>query len=93
MKRLIWLTLFSLVLCQLPAGAKQVNPSSDVGAAGANGIDEPPQAKDNPALSREVSEMALTMMFGLMVGTVLTMVLVPTFYSSIYRIASPAPSG
>ena len=37
--------------------------------------------------------MALTMMFGLMVGTVLTMVLVPTFYTSIYRIASPAPSG
>jgi hypothetical protein len=37
--------------------------------------------------------MALTMMFGLMVGTVLTMVLVPTFYSSIYRIASPVPSG
>jgi multidrug efflux pump subunit AcrB len=37
--------------------------------------------------------MALTMMFGLMVGTVLTMVLVPTFYTSIYRIASPKQSG
>jgi len=33
--------------------------------------------------------MALTMMFGLMVGTVLTMVLVPTFYAVVYRIMSP----
>ena len=33
--------------------------------------------------------MALTMMFGLMVGTVLTMVLVPTFYATIYGILSP----
>ena len=36
--------------------------------------------------------MALTMMFGLMVGTVLTMVLVPTFYTVVYRIVSPAKS-
>jgi len=35
--------------------------------------------------------MALTMMFGLMVGTVLTMVLVPTFYTVVYRIVSPSP--
>jgi multidrug efflux pump subunit AcrB len=34
--------------------------------------------------------MALTMMFGLMVGTVLTMVLVPTFYTVVYRIVSPS---
>jgi len=37
--------------------------------------------------------MALTMMFGLMVGTVLTMVLVPTFYAMVYRIGSPSPGG
>ena len=37
--------------------------------------------------------MALTMMFGLMVGTVLTMVLVPTFYAMVYRIVSPSPVG
>ncbi|MCZ6827375.1 MAG: efflux RND transporter permease subunit, partial [Gammaproteobacteria bacterium] len=37
--------------------------------------------------------MALTMMFGLMVGTVLTMVLVPTFYATVYRIVSPSPGG
>ena len=37
--------------------------------------------------------MALTMMFGLMVGTVLTMVLVPTFYAAVYRIVSPGQSG
>lgn len=36
--------------------------------------------------------MALTIMFGLMVGTVLTMVLVPTFYTLVYRIMSPAKS-
>jgi multidrug efflux pump subunit AcrB len=36
--------------------------------------------------------MALTMMFGLMVGTVLTMVLIPTFYTLVYRIMSPAKS-
>jgi len=34
--------------------------------------------------------MALTMMFGLMVGTVLTMVLVPTFYTMVYRVVSPS---
>ena len=34
--------------------------------------------------------MALTMMFGLMVGTGLTMVLVPTFYAVVYKVKSPA---
>ena len=34
--------------------------------------------------------MALTMMFGLAVGTVLTMVLVPVFYATLYKIRSPA---
>jgi multidrug efflux pump subunit AcrB len=34
--------------------------------------------------------MALTMMFGLMVGTVLTMVLVPTFYAVVHKVRSPA---
>lgn len=34
--------------------------------------------------------MALTMMFGLLVGTVLTMVLVPAFYAIVYKIKSPA---
>jgi multidrug efflux pump subunit AcrB len=34
--------------------------------------------------------MALTMMFGLAVGTVLTMVLVPVFYALLYKIKSPA---
>ena len=33
--------------------------------------------------------MALTMMFGLAVGTVLTMVLVPVFYATLYKIRSP----
>ncbi|ARN72694.1 efflux RND transporter permease subunit [Oceanicoccus sagamiensis] len=33
--------------------------------------------------------MALTMMFGLLFGTVLTMVLVPTFYATLYRVKSP----
>jgi len=33
--------------------------------------------------------MALTIMFGLAVGTVLTMVLVPVFYATLYRIRSP----
>jgi len=33
--------------------------------------------------------MALTMMFGLTFGTILTMVLVPTFYSTLYGIKSP----
>ncbi len=32
--------------------------------------------------------MALTMMFGLTFGTILTMVLVPTFYSTLYGIKS-----
>jgi multidrug efflux pump subunit AcrB len=36
--------------------------------------------------------MALTMMFGLLFGTILTMVLVPTFYAILYRVASPAKS-
>ncbi len=34
--------------------------------------------------------MALTMMFGLAVGTVLTMVLVPVFYATLYQIKSPS---
>jgi len=34
--------------------------------------------------------MALTMMFGLLFGTVLTMVLVPVFYTALYKIRSPA---
>ena len=34
--------------------------------------------------------MALTIMFGLAVGTVLTMVLVPVFYATFYKIRSPA---
>jgi multidrug efflux pump subunit AcrB len=33
--------------------------------------------------------MALTMMFGLMVGTVLTMVMVPTFYAVVHKVKSP----
>jgi multidrug efflux pump subunit AcrB len=33
--------------------------------------------------------MALTIMFGLALGTVLTMVLVPVFYATLYRIKSP----
>ncbi len=36
--------------------------------------------------------MALTMMFGLTFGTILTMVLVPTFYATLYRIKSPGPT-
>ena len=35
--------------------------------------------------------MALTMMVGLTFGTVLTMVLVPTFFVLLYRIRSPKP--
>jgi multidrug efflux pump subunit AcrB len=35
--------------------------------------------------------MALTIMFGLLVGTVLTMVLVPTFYVTLNRIPAPEP--
>ena len=34
--------------------------------------------------------MALTMMFGLAFGTILTMVLVPTFYAALHRIDPPA---
>jgi multidrug efflux pump subunit AcrB len=34
--------------------------------------------------------MALVMMFGLLFGTVLTVILIPTFYATFYRIASPA---
>ena len=34
--------------------------------------------------------MALTIMFGLAVGTVLTMIMVPVFYSVLYKIKSPA---
>jgi hypothetical protein len=34
--------------------------------------------------------MALTMMFGLAVGAVQMMVLVPVFYATLYRIKSPA---
>lgn len=33
--------------------------------------------------------MALVVMFGLLVGTVLTVIMVPTFYATVYRIASP----
>lgn len=33
--------------------------------------------------------MALTMMFGLLVGTVLTMVLVPVIYATLYKVKSP----
>ena len=33
--------------------------------------------------------MALTIMFGLAVGTILTMVLVPVFYATFYNIKSP----
>jgi len=61
MRRLIWLTLLSIVLCQLPAGAKQVNSSSDVGAAAAYSKDEPPQTQDNPALSEEASKILTRM--------------------------------
>jgi multidrug efflux pump subunit AcrB len=34
--------------------------------------------------------MALTMMFGLTFGTMLTMIMVPTFYATLYNIKSPA---
>jgi len=34
--------------------------------------------------------MALVMMFGLLFGTVLTVILIPTFYATFYRILSPA---
>ena len=61
MRLLIWLTLFSLVLCQLPAGATEISPGNDVGAAAAYSIDEPPEAKINPALSKEASEILVHM--------------------------------
>jgi len=34
--------------------------------------------------------MALTMMFVLAIGKVLTMIMVPVFYSVLYKIRSPA---
>ncbi len=34
--------------------------------------------------------MALVMMFGLMFGTILTVILIPTFYATLYKIKSPA---
>ncbi|MCL6417057.1 efflux RND transporter permease subunit [Aestuariirhabdus sp. Z084] len=34
--------------------------------------------------------MALTIMFGLLFGTILTMVMVPVFYSTLYKVRSPA---
>ena len=34
--------------------------------------------------------MALTMMFGLTFGTILTMIMIPTFYATLYGIKSPA---
>ncbi|MGI9249153.1 MAG: efflux RND transporter permease subunit [Woeseiaceae bacterium] len=34
--------------------------------------------------------MALVMMFGLMFGTMLTVILIPTFYATVYKIKSPA---
>ncbi len=37
--------------------------------------------------------MALTIMFGLAFGTVLTMIMVPTFYAALYRIKPPGKSG
>jgi hypothetical protein len=61
MKRLIWLTLFSLVLCQFSAGATEIRPGNDVRAAAAYSIDKPPEANDNPALSREASEILVHM--------------------------------
>jgi len=33
--------------------------------------------------------LALTIMFGLTFGTVITMILVPVFYAALYRIPSP----
>jgi len=34
--------------------------------------------------------MALTMMFALLFGTVLTMVMVPTLYATLYKIKAPS---
>ena len=36
--------------------------------------------------------MSIAMMFGLAFATVLTLLIVPVLYVSIYRIASPAPT-
>ena len=36
--------------------------------------------------------MALVMMFGLILGTCLTVILIPKFYAAIYKIKSPAKS-
>jgi multidrug efflux pump subunit AcrB len=36
--------------------------------------------------------MAVTVIFGLMVATVLTMVMVPVFYAMFFRVPSPSPS-
>ena len=33
--------------------------------------------------------MALTMMFGLTFGTILTMIMIPTFYATLYGIKAP----
>lgn len=35
--------------------------------------------------------MALVIMFGLLVGTMLTVIMIPTFYATIYGIKSPPP--
>ncbi len=37
--------------------------------------------------------MAMTIMAGLTFGTVITMVLIPTLYATLYRIPSPDKSG
>jgi multidrug efflux pump subunit AcrB len=34
--------------------------------------------------------MALVMMFGLLFGTCLTVILIPTFYATVYKIKPPA---
>jgi multidrug efflux pump subunit AcrB len=36
--------------------------------------------------------MAVTVIFGLMVATVLTMVMVPVFYATFFRVPSPGPA-
>jgi multidrug efflux pump subunit AcrB len=36
--------------------------------------------------------MAVTIMAGLTVGTMVTMIIVPVFYATLYRIASPRPN-
>ena len=37
--------------------------------------------------------MALVIMFGLPVGTMLTVIMAPTFYATLYRISAPAKTG